>query len=284
MSTVYEAMPEPIAGAAELAGEQGGFIACSSVNRGGGGLLLLGLGLLGLARRRAPAVLVAVLALSGLSTPAHALPPLLDLGVEEDARKSESITVEVGPAWFEDETLNEVYGSAGVRSLNLSRERQWYRLLGLGVSLGLMSEDGEQLGVSSGSSSGQIVKLKVVPIRAGGTFWLDLFDGQPVVPMVTLGLDYLLWWETTSFDSTDPFSSERVGGGKPAWDWGVGCDVLLDRFEPGRAQDALTRWGIHDTYLTVRYEQLRLLPGLAINSQGLDFGYSGVSVGLRLDR
>ena len=284
MSSVFEVTPEPVAGAAVLSGEQGGFFACSTPGALGGGFALVLAGLVSLGRRRSAAIgLVGLLSLVSSGT-AHALPPLLDLGVDDGDRKTQAVALDVGPAWFTDTDLTNVYGTEGMKDFRLSRDWQWYRMVGVSASLGLMSDEGEQLGVTTGSASGQVAKLKVVPVRLGGVFRLDLFDGQPVVPMLTVGLDYLLRWETTSFDSTDPFSSERLGGGKGAWDWGVGLELLLDGFEPGRAEGALARWGIYDTYLTVRYEQLRLLPGPAINDQGLDFGHSGVSVGLRLDR
>jgi hypothetical protein len=283
MSTVYSASPEPIAGAAELSGESGGFFACGTAGGAAGGLVLALAGLVGLGRRRAiPLVLVGVMGLMG-STPAFALPPLLDMGVEDNSRKTQAVTLDIGPAWFDDSSLTDVYGD-GVKSLSLAREWHWFRIIGLDLGLGLMSEKGEQIGIYTGTPSGETAKFKIVPVRIGATLRLDLFDGQPVVPVLTGGLDYLLWWETTSFDTVDPFSSERFGGGKPAWDWGIGLDVLLDPFEPARAESVKARWGVYDTYITIRYEQLRLLPLLAINEQGLDFGYSGVSVGLRLDR
>ncbi len=283
MSTVYSATPEPIAGAAELAGERGGFFACGTAGGGGSGAAWLLAGLLVAGRRRSAGLAGLVVAL-GASSPAHALPPLLDLGVEEGERKTEAVSLDIGPTWFSDSDINGVYGTEGLKDLTLRRDWQWYRVVGVSASLGLIWDKGDQLGVSTGTASGEIAKLKVVPVRVGGVLRLDLFDGQPVVPMATVGVNYLLWWETTSFSSSDPFASDRIGGGKAAWDWGVGVDLLLDWFDRPRAEGALARWGIYDSYLTVRYDQVRLLPGPAINDQGLDFGHSGLSVGLRLGR
>ena len=283
MSTVFEVIPEPVAGAAGLAGESGGFTACAS-SSGPAAAALAFMALLGLGRRRPWAGLVLLGLAASASPSALALPPLLDLGVDSEDKKSTNVELRLAGAWFTDDDLTDVYGVEGTRALHLERGWQFYRILEVDLLLDVRSDRGELVGETSRASSGEDARMRMLPVGVAATLRLDLFDGQPVVPYASVGFDYLLWWETTSFSTTDPFASERIGGGKPGWHWNIGLDFLLDPLEPDRADGALARWGVRDTYLTVSYQQFRLLPGPAINDQGIDFDHSQVSVGLKLDR
>ena len=191
--------------------------------------------------------------------------------------KTQSVEVRVGPATLADSNITQVYGEEGNQMLFVESGWQLWRTLELDAGLGVLRESDAAIGAESGESSGYTTRLTLLPVSVSGTLRLDLFDGQPVVPFATGGLDYWLWTEQQ--DTGEGFlQGSSTSGGKPGYHWGFGINLLLDTFSRDRASRAEARWGIEDSYLVVETRTQAML-----DEGGLDFGGTVLSVGLKLD-
>jgi len=192
--------------------------------------------------------------------------------------KSTSLEFRAGPASLADSNIQSVYGENGNQLFFLESGMQFFRLLEVDVGLGLLRESDAALGQDSGEESGYTTRLSLFPISLSGTFRLDVFDGQPLVPFASGGVDYWLWAEQQNTGDGYLMGSSTKGG-KLGYHYGVGVNVLLDVFSQERASRAEARWGIEDSYLVVEYRLQETL-----SEEGLAFGGSVISAGLKIDR
>jgi hypothetical protein len=192
--------------------------------------------------------------------------------------KNSSMEFRVGPAALADSNIQAVYGEQGNQLFFLESGLQMFRVLEFDAGIGLLRESDPALGQDSGEESGYTTRLSLLPVSLSGTFRLDLFDGQPLVPFASGGVDYWLWTEQQN-TGEGYLQGTSTKGGKLGYHYGFGVNVLLDTFAQERASRAEARWGIEDSYLVVEY---RLQETLA--EEGLAFGGSVISAGLKIDR
>lgn len=279
MSNVVSATPKLTTGAAGLAGEVGG-LGCNSTGGMAGFSALVALLLL--TRRRAPLVILLGLGLMpGLAHAADAAAGEVKGHKSSDGKLhlDRDTEVRVGQTMITSSEMQQVYGTEGLFRLDVEGGVQLLRVIELDAGLGLVRKEGTQVVVDSLEASDDITKLTLLPLSLSATARLDLFDGQPIVPYGSFGLDYYLWRERLGELSTDTmFDIDHVGGDKLGYHYALGANILLDWMEPDRADAVAARWGIHDSYLTVDWRRNEML------ESGLSFGGSTITVGVKVDR
>ena len=265
MSRVLSQTPRPTFSASELSGESGGW-ACSSTGASGlVGWLVVGASALLLRRRRVAAGAAALLLVAGLPAEANA---------KDLTPAWSNFEVRYGGLTYTDDNITRVYGSSGTKTLQIEVGPQLFRLfeIDLGAafnqSLGWTVDEG-------GLQSAEASNLTVVPLSAGLTGRLHLWDEQPVVPFLGYGLDYFLWRE--SWDS-GVSTKETVNGAKQGWHRAAGLNLLLDVFSPGRASWLEAQTGINDTWITFEWRSQ-----FNDESKGLSLAADSFTVGLKLD-
>ena len=275
MSDIYEVTPAETFGAADLAGEDGGFCATTPGAAG------LGLGLLALlaTRRRRQAGLVAVLGLA-LSPVAQAAEPVKGhRDADGEIVLDRSMQLSVSSLGLADENIGAVYGDRALLVIHGQASLQMFRMLQLDAGMGAMRKAGTLVS-SDGAAGSEEAKLTLVPLSLGVTARVDVFDGQPIVPYGAVALDYWLWREREgSIDPTNPFDLAASGGGKPGYHYALGVNLLLDWLDPRGASEAGAVWDVDDTYLSVEWRRDSMFA-----TEGLSFAGNTLSVGVKVDR
>lgn len=275
MSDIFQVTPAETFGAADLAGEDGGF--CATTPRAAG----LGLGLLALVatRRRRQAGLVAALGLA-LSPVAQAEEPVKGhRDADGDFVLDRSMQLSVSSLGLADESIGAVYGDRGLFVVHGQASLQAFRVLQLDAGMGALRKAGTMVN-SDGVAGSEEAKLTLVPLSLGVTARLDLFDGQPIVPYGAVALDYWLWREREgSIDPTNPFDLVTNGGGKPGYHYALGANLLLDWLDPRGASEAGAVWDVDDTYLSVEWRRDSMF-----STEGLSFAGNTLTVGVKVDR
>jgi hypothetical protein len=205
------------------------------------------------------------------------LSPLAQAGDAFHA-KSSNVEFRMGPASLTDGDIQTVYGEEGNQFLFLESGLQFFRVLELDAGLGLLRESDAAVGADSGDESGYTTRLSLMPVSVSATLRLDVFDGQPVVPFASGGVDYWLWTEQQNIGDGYLMGTSTKGG-KLGYHYGFGFNVLLDMFAKNRASRAEARWGIKDSYLVIDYRLQETL-----SEEGLSFGGSVITAGLKIDR
>jgi hypothetical protein len=269
MSNVVSETPRETFGAADLAGDDGGF-ACSTLAAPTGGVLaLFGLAFAGL--RRAGAAVAAV-ALVTAAPPAHA-------SDSEWPQSGDALSDFVGSSFearyssieLSDENLTQVFGTKGHNALWLEFGPTFFELVELTGAIGYYSESGSRVD-SDGNRSAEDDTMLAIPLTVDATFRLDVLPEQLIVPFVGVGYDYWLWQESWT-------GGNKVQGGKKGTHTTMGAHLLLDLFQPARASRLQASSGITDTYITVEYRQQLV----GEDDGGLTFSGDLISVGLKLD-
>jgi hypothetical protein len=282
MSNVASAMPRKTYGAADLAGEKGGFSCATVSGTAMGWLGVLGALLVGLRRSVvvAPALLLWVSApalLLCVSAPAQAASEWPQSGKTLDEIKGGAFEFRYGPMFIEDENIKKVFGETGNNILWLEMGPTIFDLLEVTGNLGYFHRSGNLVS-AGGAQSSQEDKLTAYAFALDFTARLDVVPEQPIVPFIGVGMDYWLWrekWET----NPDVGGEEKVGGGKSGWHYSMGGHVLLDAFHQKRAGRLEAVTGITDSYITVEYRVQRV--GESVD--GLKFSANTVTAGLKLD-
>ncbi len=271
MSNVVSVTPQPTIGAAELAGETGGY--CGT--RSAWGLAALGLaGLLALGRRRGVGVAVLLLALAA---------PRADAAVDEDEhpRANASIELRYGPFFPSNTAVTSVYGSSGHGVLWLEGGFRISRFAELDLGAGFYQELGTKVSVTDSTyHSSEHTMITAWPFTGALTVRLDVLHEQLLVPTARIGMDYWLWKENW-YVNPDVGGDSSISGGELGWHWGIGANVLLDRFDSKHASWLATSTGIDDTYLVVDWRTQSLGQWGEDSSSILDG--SMITIGLKLD-
>jgi hypothetical protein len=276
MSDIYEVTPAETFGAADLAGEKGGF--CATTPHAAG----LGLGLIALLatrRRRREAGLLAALGLA-LSPVAQAAEPVKGhRDADGELVLDRSMQLSVSSLGLADTNIQSVYGDRAMLVIHGQASLQAFRVLQLDAGMGAMRKAGTMV-TADGVAGSEEAKLTLVPLSLGVTARLDLIDGQPIVPYGAVALDYWLWREREgSIDPTSPFDLEAMGGGKPGYHYALGLNLLLDWLDPRGASEAGAVWDVDDTYLSVEWRRDSMF-----STEGLSFAGNTLTVGVKVDR
>ncbi|MCK6523409.1 hypothetical protein L6R49_18510 [Myxococcota bacterium] len=275
MSDIYEVTPAETFGAADLAGEDGGF--CATTPRAAG----LGLGLLALLATRRRRQTAAVLGLGlALSPAAQAEEPIKGhRDADGEIVLDRSMQLSVMSLGLGDENISAVYGDRGLLAIHGQASIQAFRVLQLDAGMGTLRKAGTMVS-ADGVVGSEEAKITLVPLSLGVTARLDLFDGQPIVPYGAVALDYWLWREREgSIDPTNPFDLDASGGGKPGYHYALGANLLLDWLDPRGASEAGAVWDVDDTYLSVEWRRDSMF-----STEGLSFAGNTLSVGVKVDR
>ncbi|MBK7755452.1 MAG: hypothetical protein IPI35_03375 [Deltaproteobacteria bacterium] len=276
MSDIYEVTPAETFGAADLAGEKGGF--CATTPHAAG----LGLGLFALLatrRRRRAGLGVAALGLA-LAPAAQAAEPVKGhRDADGEIVLDRSMQLSVSSLGLTDENIGLVYGDRAMLVIHGQASLQAFRVLQLDAGMGAMRKAGTMV-TAEGVPGSEEAKLTLVPLSLGVTGRLDLIDGQPIVPYGAVALDYWLWREREgSIDPTNPFDLDALGGGKPGYHYALGVNVLLDWLDPRGASEAGAVWDVDDTYLSVEWRRDSMF-----RTEGLSFAGNTLTVGVKVDR
>lgn len=308
MSTVVSGRPRDALTASERAGDPGG-MACTGIGSVGGLWLgALGLGLVGLRRRRAGVVAqVAIVGtLLALAAPAGALaadeggdtddgdgdeetgPPVMSEGYQEAVQLADRSTGDLTKAWGNVElrygywTANEpsfepTFGSPSASQLQFEIGPQLFRVVEVDLGGGLVIRNGETTAADDDASSGEETRLILVPMSLSITPRLHIVDEQPVVPYASFGGDWWLWREREG--GADDAGKQIKDGSHFGWHWEVGINILLDTFDRRRASLLEAQAGINDSWLTLGYRRQTDLAGEGY----MDFGGGIFHAGLKID-
>ena len=271
MSNVVSVTPQPTIGAAELAGETGGY--CGT--RSPWGVAALGLaGLLALGRRRGAAAAVLLLAVAA---------PRAQAAVSEDEhpRAHGDFELRYGPYFPSSPELTSVYGESGHGVLWLEGGVKVTRFAELDLGVGFYQELGTKVSVADTDyHSSEHTMITAWPLTGALTVRLDVLHEQLLVPTARIGMDYWLWKENW-YVNPDVGGESSLSGGELGWHWGVGGNLLLDRFDARRASWLATSAGIDDTYLVVDWRTQSFGAWTGDGVSLLDG--SVISIGLKLD-
>jgi hypothetical protein len=272
MSNVVSVTPQETIGAAELAGETGGY--CGT--RTPWSLAALGLAGLLVARRRRGAL--AAILLLGLAAPRA----MAASNEDEHPRANGDIELRYGPYFPSSEAVTTVYGSSGHQVLWLEGGVKVTRFAELDLGAGFYQELSTLVSAADSSlSSAEHTMLTAFPLTGALTFRLDVFHEQFLVPTARVGLDYWLWRENW-YVNPDVGGGSEMSGGELGVHYGFGVNLLLDRFDARRADWLATSTGIDDTYLVVDWRTQTF--GAFDSGDGVSLlDGSMVTVGLKLD-
>jgi hypothetical protein len=271
MSNVVSVTPQPTIGAAELAGETGGY--CGT--RTAWGFAALGLaGLLALGRRRGAAVAILLLAV--------AAPRAMASTEDEHPRANGNVELRYGPFFPSSTAVTSVYGDSGHGVLWLEGGVSVTRFAELDLGAGFYQELGTKVSVNDVTyHSGEHTMLTAFPFTGALTLRLDVFHEQLLVPTARVGADYWLWRENW-YVNPDVGGDSELSGGEWGWHYGFGANLLLDRFDPKRASWLANSMGIDDTYLVVDWRTQTLGAFGTGDSVSLLDG-SMITIGLKLN-
>ena len=273
MSKVVSVTPQPTIGAAELAGETGGY--CGT--RSAWGLAALGFAsLLALGRRRgASAALVLLL----LAASPRAMAATSE---DEHPRANGNVELRYGPFFPSSTAVTSVYGASGHGVLWLEGGISVTRFFELDIGAGFYQELSTKVAINDITyHSGEHTMLTAWPFTGALTARLDILHEQLLVPTARIGADYWLWRENW-YVNPDVGGDSELSGGEWGWHYGFGLNLLLDRFDPQRASWLATSTSIDDTYLVVDWRTTTL--GAFGTGDGVSLlDGSMISIGLKLD-
>lgn len=281
MSRVLMGSPRPTTGAADLGGDPD-CDGCSGAGSAGRGLGLAALVLGVIAARRRRSAALAALLVGALLLPGDAMA----VDDADDRRGIYFFGRDETPSWMSFEFK---YGQARGLSDNTSRiygpwlgytgieiGPQLFRVLEFDLGLGLYRRNGQSAD-DIGAGSGDGIRLEAMPLSLGTTGRLHIFDEQPIVPHIGVGIDIVFWREVGINADNMPDADTRVTGSKTGWHWKTGGAILLDHFAPRQASMLEATTGINDTWLIVEYRRQYFFgDGPALS------GWS-VSAGIKLD-
>jgi hypothetical protein len=165
-----------------------------------------------------------------------------------------------------DTTYSENTGFFGI-------EVGWKYSRQLGINLGASYSNslGKAMTVT-GRVSSDDVRTRLVPVDISAVYRLAFTKDQVVVPYVAAGY-------TQTFYRTDLNDDERMGD-QNGYHVKVGSQLLLDSFEPQRADQMADKYGVKNTYLFVEYYLSEVDD---FGSASNDLGSKGVVGGMVLE-
>lgn len=176
-----------------------------------------------------------------------------------------SVEIGAGAVQMTGTDVKQVYGKRDQPLFHMRAGVLVKSILDVGVGGDFAQITGKRVGAASGGTSAEPTRLTLGPLSATALVRLDFFHNQPVVPYGGGGIAYMIWGER------DRLADRNVSGDKYGWIATGGVMILLDQFEPARAADFDSWWGVNDTFLTVEvsrteYDRLGKGPtGLDLN-------------------
>lgn len=135
-------------------------------------------------------------------------------------------------------------------------------------TIGFAYKNGNAVGLTSGSSSGDTFSLMTFPLRADFLYRHDIKSNQFFVPFARVGLDSVIFYENGPSSSTF--------GNKWGLHAGIGAGILLDRIED-MSQNLERDMGINDIYLNIEFRYAYIQN---FSSSGLSFSGFYPNLGL----
>ncbi|MBN1946733.1 MAG: hypothetical protein JW797_13745 [Bradymonadales bacterium] len=137
--------------------------------------------------------------------------------------------------------------------------RHW-GALSVGVAVGFVSPSGYGL-LADGTNSVDETDLNVLPTRFNLAYRFDVLPRElsiPLVPYLTVGLDYYLWWINSAagiatYRSPDSEVIEEGRGQTFGWHVAGGVQFLLDVLAPRMSRTFDANTGVNNSYLFVEY-------------------------------
>jgi hypothetical protein len=270
MSTVISETPRETFGAADLAGDNGGF-ACSSSAAPAAGLMAMLAGLVAIGRRRSGLALLTLGLFASAPAQAEVDSEWPQAGKTFSDFVGKSFAIRYSQIELQDENLTQVFGDESHSSFWLEYGPTLFELVELTGGIGYYNQVGARVD-ASGAQSGEEDTMLAIPLTLNGTFRFDVLPEQLIVPFAGIGYDYWLWQESWK-------GGNKIQGGKKGTHTTVGAHLLLDIFQPGRAGRLQAGTGITDTFITIEWRKQLV----GEDSGGLTFSGDAISVGLKLD-
>jgi len=268
MSKIISETPRETYGAADLAGEEGGF-QCSSAGAPAATFFAAAAALFAVARR-APWALALLLMVTGTAR-AETDSEWPQKGEEFSDYVGKAFEIRYGSMELTDPNIAAVFGESGHNVLWLEYGPTLFEIIEFTAGLGYYNKDGSRVD-ADGKNSAEDDSMLAVPLTGDVTLRLDVLPEQPIVPFVSIGYDYWLWQETWTGDG-------KISGGKSGSHTAYGAHILLDTFQPGRASRLQAQTGVTDTYLTVEFRSQLV----GEDQGGLTFSGDSLTIGLKLD-
>jgi hypothetical protein len=120
-----------------------------------------------------------------------------------------------------------------------------------------------------GASSGEKVRLTVIPLQLEASYRFDFWNEQFLVPVIGAGGDYWYYKEDNEF-------SKDVEGFKYGWHGLAGVGILLDKLDPS-SRIALKEYDIENVILEIEARYC------SMQTKGLNLSGIGVSAGLLIE-
>jgi uncharacterized protein (TIGR03382 family) len=270
MSTVVSETPRETFGAADLAGEKGGYTCSSATAPTTGMLAFIGALFVGVRRRRAAACVLGLVLVGSPEAQAEVDSEWPQKGRTVEDFIGRTFEARYGDMSLEDPSIQQIFGESGHGVFWLKYGITLFDLAELTGSMGYYKDSGKRVDID-GNQSAEKDTLKVVPFAIDATFRLDVLPEQPIVPFAGIGYDYWLWSEEWT-------GGGSMDGGKSGTHTTVGAHILLDVFQPSRASRLKAATGITDSYITVEWRKQ-----VVGDDSGLSFSGDVLTLGLKLD-
>lgn len=164
--------------------------------------------------------------------------------------------------------IDDEFGGSGPFSQYFGADNLWYfetewdfylwdrfGKLGLGVHLGWSSVDGNVRDDSGAALPGETT-FRVIPLRLSAVYRYDysaIHHNIPLVPVLKVGLDYVLWRAKDSAGDTSSAGGINAVGGTAGFHGALGLHFLLDVIDPASAAYLDLSWGVNNSYLFAEY-------------------------------
>ncbi len=147
---------------------------------------------------------------------------------------------------------------------------QGFGKLGSAYHLGYSSATGNALN-PDGTASSDSTSFSVISNRASLLYRFDVLQESfnvPLVPVLKVGPDYVLWYSDGGDGSTSKVGDRSASGGKWGYHAALSLQFLLDVIDPSSAATFDMNWGVNNSYFFGEY----------MITQVDDFGGAGIDL------
>ncbi len=198
-------------------------------------------------------------------------------GAQEKREKKEPKSNFSSQLWYQfyyfqqEDAFKEIYGREYFEPFGISFGGYPIRNLGINLNIGYAQKLGYARGELTGETSGEKLRLILVPIQLELNYRFDFLEEQLLVPSVSVGGD---WW----YYKEHKYEEKDVEGDKSGWHAGAGLSILLDRIDPTTRFTLQDEFGIENVFLHLEVRWCWLESG-----DGLDLSGVGYSAGLLIE-